>query len=359
MKGRGTEENPRNRFELISREDFVDDWPAESEARTVPTQLFSDTSRTILAKNDSPDIGFTFDLNPYRGCEHGCSYCYARPSHEYLGFSSGLDFETKIVIKRDAARLLEEKFRSRSWSPDVVMLSGNVDCYQPLERSLRITRQCLEVFLKYRNPVSIVTKNALVLRDVDLLSQLASMNLVSVCLSVTTLDSVLSRRMEPRTSVPDQRLNALGELVKAGIPAAVNVAPVIPGLTDEEIPTILRECAQRGVKSAGYTLLRLPYGVKDLFVDWLRREVPERAARVIHRIQETRDGKLNDSSFATRMRGKGEIARSISQLFHASRVKYGMDMRTFSLATDKFIRPSKDGQTEILFAEENRGESDA
>jgi DNA repair photolyase len=350
MKGRGTADNPKVRFEAISREVFVDDWHADEERSSVVTQFFTDSSKSILARNDSPDIGFTFDLNPYRGCEHGCSYCYARQSHEYLGFSSGLDFETKIVVKKEAAQLLEKEFRRKSWIPDVVMLSGNVDCYQPVERKLGITRQCLGVFLKYRNPVAIVTKNALVLRDVDVLSKLAALDLVSVCMSITTLDHRLGRQMEPRTSTPEQRLTALEQLAKAGVPVSVNVAPVIPGLNDEEMPAILRESAARGAVSAGYTLLRLPYAVKELFTNWLQREIPERADRILNRILDVRKGKMNDSSFSTRMRGTGEIALSIEQLFRASCKKYGLNSKIIRLSTDRFIRPPRDDkQGELIF----------
>jgi DNA repair photolyase len=351
MKGRGTQENPRIRFETLSREPFDDEWSGTEEEHSVPTQYFRDTSKSVLTKNESPDLGFTFGLNPYRGCEHGCIYCYARPTHEFLGFSSGLDFETKIMVKEDAAPLLEAEFRKKSWHPDVVMVSGNVDCYQPVERKLKITRQCLEVFLRYRNPVAMITKNALVLRDIDILSQLASLNLVSVCLSVTTLDRDLARRMEPRTSTPEQRLSAIEQLASAGVPVSVNAAPVIPGLNDEELHSILREASGRGATRAGYTLLRLPYSVKELFVEWLKREFPAKAERVLNRIMDVRDGKLNDSGFITRMKGQGEIAGSIEQLFRASCKKYGLNASYASLSSDKFIRPSSDRrQEEIVFS---------
>jgi DNA repair photolyase len=351
MKGRGTRENPRIRFETLTREVFNDDWTSGADGRQIPTQYFRDASNTILTKNESPDLGFTFGLNPYRGCEHGCIYCYARPTHEYLGFSSGLDFETKIMVKEDAPRLLEDEFRKKTWKPEVVMLSGNVDCYQPVERKLEITRRCLEVFLRFRNPVALITKNALVLRDLDVLARLASLNLVSVCLSITTLDRDLARRMEPRTSTPEQRLSAIEQLAIAGVPVSVNAAPVIPGLNDEELPSILREAASRGAKAAGYTLLRLPYVVKDLFSDWLKREFPTKAERVLNRIRDVRGGRLNDSRFSTRMRGEGEISQSIQQLFRASCTKYGLNAAFIPLATDKFFRPEADGvQEEITFS---------
>ena len=325
MNGRGTQSNPQVRFETLTREVFDDEWSGGEDERKVPTQFFLDASKTILSQNESPDLGFTYGLNPYRGCEHGCVYCYARPTHEYLGFSSGLDFETKIMVKKDAAALLEHEFRKKSWMPDIVMLSGNVDCYQPVERKLKLTRQCLEVFLRYRNPVAMITKNALVLRDLDLLSRLASLNLVTVCLSITTLDPELARRMEPRTSTPDQRLHAIEELAKAHIPATVNAAPVIPGLNDEELPAILREAALRGASSARYTMLRLPYSVKELFVEWLKREYPGKVERVMNRIADVREGKMNDSSFMTRMKGTGEIAHAIGQLFHVTCKKHGLN----------------------------------
>ncbi len=351
MKGRGTQENPQARFESLAREAFDDEWNSGGEEPSISTQFFRDASRTILTKNESPDIGFTYGLNPYRGCEHGCIYCYARPSHEYLGFSSGLDFETKIMVKEDAASLLEREFAKKSWKPDVVMLSGNVDCYQPVERRLKITRQCLEVFLRFRNPVAMITKNALVLRDVDLLAQLASLSLVSVCLSITTLDRDLARRMEPRTSTPEQRLQTIEQLAKEGIPVSVNAAPVIPGLNDEELPSILHEASARGAKWAGYTMLRLPYSVKDLFVDWLKREFPGKEEKIMNRIMDARGGKLNDSNFSTRMRGTGEIAHSIGQLFHASCKKYGLSSAYAPLSTERFIRPLTDrSQEEIIFS---------
>ncbi len=348
IKGRGAVTNPETRFETLHREIFDDEWTAESDEAAPRTQFFRDSSKSILAKNESPDVGFTYDLNPYRGCEHGCVYCYARPSHEYLGFSSGLDFETKIMVKEDAAKLLEEEFSRKSWKPTVVALSGNVDCYQPVERKLGITRQCLQVFLKYRNPVSMITKNALVLRDLDILKELSALNLVSVCLSITTLDNELARRMEPRTSTPEQRLFAIEQLAKAGIPVSVNTAPVIPGLNDEELPSILKEAAKRGASSAGYIMLRLPYSVKGLFIDWLKREYPERAEKVLNRIRDIRNGELNDSDFSTRMKGTGEIASSVEQLFSISCRKFGLNKKRPRLSTDKFLRPAGDRNQEML-----------
>jgi DNA repair photolyase len=305
----------------------------------VPTIYYRDASRSILSKNDSPDIPFTFSINPYRGCEHGCIYCYARPSHEYLGFSAGLDFESKIMVKMDAPWLLDQAFRRRSWIPQTVALSGNTDCYQPVERHLQLTRQCLEVFLRYRNPTSIVTKNALVVRDLDILQEMAEHNIVHVMMSVTSLDPDLIRRMEPRTTTPSRRLEAVERLASRGIPVGVNAAPVIPGLTDEEIPAILKAAADHGATSAGYTLVRLPGSVEPLFFDWLKREFPERARKIRSRIGETRRGRATDSRFGTRMSGEGEIARTIQSLFDLHATKYHLQNRVCGMSIDGFRNP--------------------
>jgi len=342
VAGRGSGYNPKNRFEEIvivpSDEDdrfFPDEDRAE---RKIQTQFFIDASKTVLAKNDSPDVGFTYSLNPYRGCEHGCIYCYARPSHEYLGFSSGLDFETKIMVKEDAPELLRETFTKKSWEPQVVSLSGNTDCYQPVERKLKLTRRCLEVFLEFRNPVGIVTKNFLITRDLDILSEMAKLNLVSVAISITSLNQDLTKKMEPRTSTPAKKLEAMEMLAKNSIPVGVLVAPVIPGLTDEEIPSIIREVSLRGARFAGMQMVRLPFAVKDLFVDWIRREFPDRENRIVSRIKQVREGKMNSSEFKERMRGTGETAKAIHQLFYVSCEKYNLSGGEFDLATDKFRR---------------------
>ena len=337
MKGRSSASNPPNRFESRSYEHLDLDIGGD-ERPSVPTQFFRDTSRSILSKNDSPDVPFTFSINPYRGCEHGCIYCYARPSHEYLGFSAGLDFESKIMVKTDAPILLEKELTSRKWVPQIIAFSGNTDCYQPLERKLGLTRKCLEVCLRLRNPVGLITKNSLVLRDIDILREMATMNLVHVFLSITTLKPDLARVMEPRTSSPSNRLEAVSALASAGIPVGVNIAPVIPGLTDEEIPAILKEASEHGATSAGYILLRLPGAVKQLFLDWLPQNIPEKAARVINRIQETRDGELTDARFGTRMTGSGPVSKTIHDLFTLYRAKYGLNTTWKPLATDLFLR---------------------
>ena len=341
-RGRGAAANSPNRFERLvlppeqEREEFGDGWGDPEDERHLPTTVFQDHSRQILSKNNSPDLPFDFSLNPYRGCEHGCIYCYARPSHEYLGFSSGLDFESKIVVKPDAAALLEQTFRSPAWVPQAVALSGNTDCYQPLEKRLGLTRQCLEVFLEYRNPAVVITKSALVLRDLDILERMARLNLVQVTLSVTTLDPHLARTMEPRAATPGLRLEAIARLAAAGIPTNVNVAPVIPGLTDHEIPAILSEAAARGATSAAFIMLRLPHALGSLFEDWLKRHFPDRANKVMHAVRDVRGGKLSNSEFGRRMRGEGPRAEAIARLFELHRARLGLDPKRLTLSTDAF-----------------------
>ncbi len=343
-RGRAAGFNPPNRFERLHLEPLEEE---QSHERRIPTEFFVDSTRSILAHNDSPDIPFRYSVNPYRGCEHGCIYCYARPSHEYLGFSAGTDFESKILVKPEAPALLEEAFMRKSWKPQIVAFSGNTDPYQPAERQLELTRRCLEVFLKFRNPVSLITKNFLVTRDIDILRQLAALNLVHVHVSITTLDSELAGIMEPRTSIPSRRLEAVERLAGAGIPTGVNAAPVIPGLTDEEMPAILRESAIRGARTAAYIIVRLPGAVEALFVEWLQRELPLRAPRVLNRLREVRGGNLSDSRFGTRMRGEGKIAQSIRDLFYLTCRKYHLNAQEVELTTRHFTRPS--GRQASLF----------
>lgn len=339
--GRGAASNPPNRFEEISvgppPSDLAEYFEAPDPQQRIATRFYRDHSRSILATNESPDLGFTYSLNPYRGCEHGCIYCYARPSHEYLGFSSGLDFESRIMVKLDAPELLEAQFKALSWKPDVIVFSGNTDCYQPVERTLLLTRRCLEVFLKYRNPVSMITKNALIQRDRDLLRDLASLNLAFVIVTVTTLQQDLVRRMEPRTSSPWKRLETIEILADSGIPVGVNIAPVIPGLTDAEIPAILKEASERGARWAGHMMIRLSHSLKDLFADWIQRELPEKAQKVLHQIRSVRGGKLTSSEFGKRMTGEGQMADAINQLFESSCKRYHLNESRLSLATDQFI----------------------
>ena len=344
IRGRGAAENPPNRFIPIARVPLPDYDPSEDPAPQ--TQFFRDATRDVLATNTSPDIPFTYSLNPYRGCEHGCTYCYARPTHEYLGFSAGLDFETKIVVKEDAPELLRKLFRSPKWQPQSVGIGSATDPYQPVERRLRLTRRCLEVFAEFRNPVGVVTKSALVTRDADLLGELARHRAAAVFLSVTTLDPDLARRMEPRAATPTDRLRAVEELRKAGVPVGVMVAPVVPGLTDHEAPGILRAAADAGATTACYVVLRLPLGVKDLFAAWLERHYPGRGDKVLGRIRDTRGGKLNDSRFGVRMRGEGEWAETFNQLFKVARRKVGLDRPLPEVSAAAFRRP---GQQLTLF----------
>lgn len=333
LRGRGASWNPPNRFERLHVE-----LDPEPEGRA-ETQVLRDASRSILAYNESPDVGFDAGINPYRGCGHGCSYCYARPSHEYLGFSAGLDFETKILVKEDAPALLGKALSSRSWKPQVIGLSGNTDAYQPVERRLGVTRACLEVLADFRNPVQIVTKSHLVTRDIDVLKELALHDAVSVVLSVTTLRPELQRVMEPRASTPVRRLDAIRMLAEAGIPVGVNVAPVVPGLTDQEMPAILEATAGEGATYASYILLRLPYGVKDLFETWLGQHFPDRREKVLSRIRQMRGGKLNDSRFAVRGRGEGPWADHLRALFRVTTARLGLD-RPPRLSTSGFRVPA-------------------
>ncbi len=320
----------------------------DSEEPLPRTQFLPDHSLTAIAWNDSPDIGFRASLNPYRGCEHGCIYCYARPTHEYLGFSAGLDFESKIMVKADAATLLEREFRKRSWQPQMICLSGNTDCYQPAERAFELTRALLGEFTRFRNPVGIITKNALITRDLDLLKELAARDLVMVTISLTTLDPALAQAMEPRTAVPAQRLAAMRTLSDAGIPVAVNTAPVIPGLNDEEIPALLRAAREAGARWASYTILRLPGAVEGLFLDWLQREMPARASKIENRLRAMRGGELSEARFGKRMRGEGEFAGAIRQLFRVEARRCGFQEGTFAFDTSVFTRPPANGQGELF-----------
>jgi len=343
LRGRGTAANPRNRF--VRLEVVADpDAPLEEEAPAPRTEFFRDASRSVIASNDSPDIGFEVSLNPYRGCEHGCIYCYARPMHEYLGFSAGLDFETKILVKADAPRLLRRELSARSWVPKPVAIGTATDPYQPVERRLKLTRQCLQVFAEFRNPATLVTKNHMVTRDIDILAAMAQNHLVVVSISITTLDNELARVMEPRTAAPARRLDAIRQLAAAGIPVQVLVAPIIPGLTDHEAPAILHAAAQTGARSAGYELLRLPHGVADLFQRWLSEHRPDRTARVLNRIRDTRGGRLNDPNFGSRMCGSGLLAEQIRDMFRLARRRAGLDAPMPALRTDLFRRPQADAQ---------------
>lgn len=351
IPGRGATHNPPSRFEPLHVEADLEHFqsnPGEAPDSSRPKTLyFKDSSQSILVHNDSPDIPFECSLNPYRGCEHGCVYCYARPTHNYAGFSSGLDFETRILVKLDAAALLRKELARKSWKLVTVGIGGVTDPYQPIERRLRITRQCLEVFLEFRNPTALVTKNHLITRDLDILSQLAHLQLVKVFVSITSLDPEITRAMEPRTSAPRDRLRTLRQLSAAGVPVGVMVAPVVPAITDHEMPRILQAAAEHGAKSAGYIPMRLPLDVKDLFVAWLDAHFPDRKEKVLSRIRDIRGGKLNDPNFGSRMRGQGQFAEQMHQMFELGCRKAGLNGEEPPLRKDLFRRP-EGGQMKLF-----------
>ncbi len=346
IHGRGASWSPANRFEKLHVDlvdtDVVDPVAAAEERPTRKTEYFRDESKTIIAHNDSPDVGFESSVNPYRGCEHGCIYCYARPTHEYLGFSAGLDFESRIMVKEDAPELLAAELSKPKWKPQVIAMSGVTDPYQPVERRLQLTRRCLEVFSRFRNPVGIITKNALVTRDIDVLGELAAHQAAAVNISVTSLDPKLQRILEPRTSTPRARLEAIAQLRAAGIPVGVMTAPIIPGLTDHEVPAILQACAEAGAQWAGYTVVRLPLAVAPLFERWLEEHFPDRKEKVLGRIRHLRGGgaRLNDPNFKSRMVGEGIFAEQIRSLFEAGCKRAGIGERP-KLSTASFRRPNE------------------
>ena len=352
IHGRGASWSPANRFEKLHVDlgdvdvvqvDLNDEPPSHGygvpgERPRPVTQYFRDGSRSIITRNNSPDVGFETSVNPYRGCEHGCIYCYARPTHEYLGFSAGLDFESKIMVKIDAPELLRAELESPRWKPQTLVMSGVTDPYQPIEKKLRITRGCLEVLAQFRNPVAIITKNRLVTRDVDLLRELASYNAVAVNISVTSLDPNLQRVLEPRTSPPTARVETIEQLRATGIPVGVMVAPIIPGLTDHEVPKILEACAKAGAQFAGYTIVRLPWAVAPLFEHWLDGHFPDRKEKVLGRIRHLRgNDRLNNSQWHTRMTGEGVFAEQIASLFEVGCRRAGIGVRP-KLSTAAFRR---------------------
>lgn len=339
-RGRAATRNPAPRFAATWFDPAAEEADREAE-RGVSTRVIEDTSQSILSRNESVDIPFRYGLNPYRGCEHGCAYCYARPTHEYFGFSAGLDFETKIVVKREAPRLLGEALSRDQWAPQVIALSGVTDPYQPLEQKLEITRGCLGVLAHFRNPVAIITKNAGILRDLDLLKEMATWNGVRVAISITTLDPVLARRMEPRTASPRQRLEVVRALREAGIPVTVMQAPVIPGLTDTEMPELIRAAAEAGAQTVRYILLRLPGAVEGIFLDWLQTHYPGKRRRVEERLRSMRDGRLNDSRPGERMKGQGIWAENLRQLHRLGLRRAGLvaEPDLPPLNTNAFRRP--------------------
>ena len=337
LKGRGAIGNPLNRFETLVVER---DEEAPAPER-IETELLRDTSRSVIAYNDSPDVGFNASVNPYRGCEHGCVYCYARPFHEYLGFSAGLDFESRILVKEDAPELHRKELSAAKWTPQTLAMSGVTDCYQPAERRLQITRRCLAVLAEFRNPVAIITKNELVTRDIDILQELVAHQAAVVVLSITTLDPEVARRMEPRASHPRDRLKAIERLAAAGIPVGVNVAPVVPAITDHEMPKILEAAANAGATRAGYTVMRLPGAVAGLFEKWLEEHFPDRKDKVLNRVRELRGGQLYDARFGSRMKGEGLFAEQIRVTFQTFKRRYGLDQPFPELSTAAFRVPGR------------------
>jgi DNA repair photolyase len=347
-RGRGAAENTQQRF----AEMHVAYDEGESPVK-VGTKFFVDHSSSVITRNTSPDVGIEASLNPYRGCEHGCAYCYARPTHEYLGFSAGIDFESRIMVKPDAPRLLREALMKPSYKPVCLSMSGVTDCYQPVEKKWRITRGCLEVLAEFRHPVALITKNHLITRDIDLLSELAKYHAVSTCISVTSLDPKLAHVLEPRASAPAQRLEAIRQLSAAGVPVSVNVAPMIPALNDHEMPAILEAAYAAGACSAGYTVVRLPFSVKEVFADWLEQYFPDRKEKVLGRIRESQGRTLSNPEFGKRITGVGVWAEHIEQVFRVSMIRCGMAERQRNkpeLTTDAFRRPAVGGQLELDLA---------
>src|SRR3954451_1185686 len=340
IKGRGASWNPQNRFEpleYIRDDEYVGD---DDAPRTI---YLRDPTRTIIATNDSPDVGFEASVNPYRGCEHGCIYCFARPTHEYLGMSAGLDFETRILVKEDAPELLREELNSPKWKPQVIAISGVTDPYQPIERKLELTRRILAVLAEFRNPVAIITKSHLVTRDIDYLAELASFSGAKVCVSVTTLDPEVARVMEPRAATPELRLDAISQLAKAGVPVGVMVAPVLPAITEHEMPKILAAAKNAGATEAGFVVLRLPWAVAPLFEQWVGEHFPDRKAKVMNRIRELREGKLYDSEWRVRQRGKGIFAEQMQAMFDIGCRRVGLNEVDGGLSATSFRRRTAQG----------------
>ncbi len=350
VKGRGALSNADGRFERLSHVREDDSWGTlDAEDRPAPkTTVLYDSSRSIIARNTSPDLSFDRSINPYRGCEHGCVYCFARPTHAWLGFSPGLDFETRILLKPRAAQLLEAELADPKYTPRVIALGTNTDPYQPMEREHRITRSVLEVLAAHNHPVAIVTKGHLVTRDIDILAPMAAKGLAKVAISITTLDPKLARTMEPRASSPARRLDVIRALSRAGIPAAVMTAPLIPALNDMEMETILERAAEAGAISAGYVMLRLPLEIKDLFREWLETHVPDKAAHVMALVRAMRGGKDYDANWGTRMTGGGPYAELIGQRFRVATRRLKLNAQRFPLDATQFLRPARAGVPQQL-----------
>jgi len=350
VRGRGARSNASGRFESQAREAFDDGWTLEDpEPAQLKTTLTAEKAKTIISKNTSPDVGFSRSINPYRGCEHGCIYCYARPAHAYMGLSPGLDFESQLFFKPDAAKLLERELSAPRYEPQFIHIGGNTDPYQPQERTARVTRQVLEVLERFNHPYTIITKSALILRDIDILGASAARNLCRVAISVTTLDRKLARSMEPRAATPERRIGAIKALTDAGVPVTVMFAPSIPGLNDHEMEAVLERAAQAGATGAGYVALRLPLEIKDLFREWLATDHPDRASRVMSLVRQMRGGLDYDAEWGKRMRGEGPIAELMSQRFQAAKKRYGLSARYDGLDLSQFRVPPKAGDQGDLF----------
>ncbi|MFC3069673.1 PA0069 family radical SAM protein [Phenylobacterium soli] len=350
IRGRGARSNRSGRYEAEAREAFDDGWTLDDEVvDTIRTTVSPEKAKVIITRNDSPDVGFNRSINPYRGCEHGCIYCYARPAHAYMGLSPGLDFESKLFFKPEAGRLLENELRNPRYTPEFIHIGGNTDPYQPQERALRVTRQVLEVLERFNHPFSIITKSALILRDLDVLASSAEKNQVRVAISITTLDRTLARSMEPRAATPERRLEAVKRLSEAGVPVVVMFAPCIPGLNDHEMEAVLERSAEAGAVGAGYVALRLPLEIKDLFQEWLASDHPDRAARVMSLVRQIRGGKDYDSQWGKRMKGEGPIAALMSRRFATARKRYGLDRPLAPLDLTQFRPPPKAGDQLALF----------
>ena len=349
-RGRGATSNASGRFESLAREAFDDGWNDDDASPTpLRTTVTAEKARTIITRNDSPDIGFDRSINPYRGCEHGCIYCYARPAHAYMGLSPGLDFESRLFFKPDAARLLEGELAKRFYRPATIHIGGNTDPYQPQERTLRVTRQLLEVLSAFRHPLSIITKSALIARDLDILGPMGETGLARAAVSITTLDRKLARIMEPRAATPQRRLDAIRSLSAAGVPTIVMFAPVIPGLNDAELEAVLRAAAAAGAMGAGYVALRLPLEIKDLFHDWLKTSLPDRAARVMSLVRQMRGGRDYDPQWGKRMKGEGPIAELVAARFKIARRRLGLDRTAPPLDVSQFRVPARAGDQIDLF----------
>jgi DNA repair photolyase len=351
-RGRGARSNASGRFESQAREAFDDGWTAEDTAPApLRTSLTPERARVIISTNDSPDVGFSRSINPYRGCEHGCIYCYARPAHAYMGLSPGLDFESKLFFKPEAAALLERELSKKGYAPEIIHIGGNTDPYQPEERKLRLTRSIIEVMGRFRHPFSVITKSALIQRDLDLLAPIAAENLVRVAISVTSLDRRLARSMEPRAATPERRIATIKALAGAGVPVTVMFAPSIPGLNDHEMEAVLERAAEAGATGAGYVALRLPLEIAGLFREWLATDHPDRAGKVMSLVRQMRGGKDYDSDWGSRMKGQGPVAELMAQRFKAARRRYGLDAPFGSMDLTRFKVPPKRGDQRDLFGD--------